>query len=197
MTVAAEARLDLISLNDEMGRELRRLWPMLRGLPMAQLLEALYELLPVIADEYGTGAVALAADWYADQRAAVEVAGVARVVPASLPPLARFEALARWGVDPIIKRSDHVAAEALIEGGMKRTVSNMHRETVMQTAIADPAAMGWRRLGRGETCDFCRLLIGRGAVYTQSTVRFESHDSCRCIAAPSWRSDRKTPIRPR
>ena len=196
MTSAAAARLDVISLHRLLGNRLRQVWPHLAGLPLPQLLDALVELLPLIANEFGDAAAALASDWYEDAREQAEVRGSFTPVLAALPGIARFEALARWGVDPIIKRGDPESAKALIEGGMRRIVSNVHRETIMQSSIADPAALGWRRLGRGETCDFCQMLIGRGAVYTDRTVRFEAHDSCRCIAAPSWRSDRKPRRRP-
>ena len=191
MTSAAEARLDVIGLHRLLGNRLRELWPLLVRLPLPELLDALIDLLPMVADEFGDAAAALAADWYVDARERADVPGRFTPVLAPLPGIARFEALARWGVDPIIKRQDPDAAAALIEGGMRRIVSNVHRETVMQSSTADPAALGWRRLGRGDTCDFCRKLIGRGAVYTDLTVRFEAHDSCKCIAAPSWRSDRK------
>jgi hypothetical protein len=55
----------------------------------------------------------------------------------------------------------------------------------MGSSIADPKARGWMRVGSGR-CDFCRMLIGRGAVYTESTVDFHAHDHCGCGATPAW-----------
>ena len=186
MAGESAARLDMVALHRLLGNHLRTIWPQLAALPLPELLAALMELLPSIAEEFGDAAATLASDWYEDAREKADAPGRFAPILAPLPGLARFEALSRWGVDPIIKRDDPEAARALIEGGMRRIVSNVHRETIMASAIADPAAKGWKRYGHGETCDFCRMLIGRGAVYTDKSVRFKSHDNCRCTAAPEW-----------
>lgn len=64
------------------------------------------------------------------------------------------------------------------------------RSTVMQATNADPRARGWARVGGGSECGFCAMLIGRGAVYSESSANFEAHRSCQCDAEPvfgeSW-----------
>src|SRR5450756_974958 len=50
-------------------------------------------------------------------------------------------------------------------------------------SVADRRARGWARAGTGR-CDFCAMLIGRGAVYTEATANFETHDHCGCVAVP-------------
>lgn len=55
----------------------------------------------------------------------------------------------------------------------------------MRSAAADPRATGWRRVTRGG-CKFCQMLAGRDAVYGAESVRFASHDHCRCQAVPAY-----------
>jgi hypothetical protein len=146
---------------------------------------ALRDVLPALVETYGAAAAALTADWYDDLREEAEVKGRFTAIPADLGDLGA-DALAGWGVGPLYQAEpDWASATTLIEGGLQRRIANASRETVIGSSIADPAARGWKRVGVGG-CDFCRLLIGRGAVYTESTVEFESHDHCRCASAPAW-----------
>ena len=145
------------------------------------------EVLPALGDEYGDAAAALAADYFDEARAEAGVAGDFAPVIAERPARARWEALARWGVDPLYGEAPAwLSAMELIAGGLQRTITDQHRATVADSAIADPQASGWRRVGVGDTCGFCRMLIDRGAVYGEKGVVFKSHDWCNCVASPSW-----------
>ena len=151
----------------------------------AAVADVIYTYVPVIAERYGLAAGALAADWYDELRDAAEVAGYFRAIPAELPGMGRYEALAGWAAT-----KDDV--EALVMGGVQRIIANAHRETVMRSTFADPRAEGWARFARGaETCGFCFLLVSRGAVYTEKTATFGAHDSCDCGAGPIWKGDRR------
>lgn len=152
----------------------------------AAVADVIYTYVPVIAERYGLAAGALAADWYDDMREAAEVAGYFRASPADLPDMGRYEALAGWaaGKDDI---------ETLVSGGVQRIIANAHRETVMQSAYADPRAEGWARFARGaETCGFCYMLVTRGGVFRESTATFGAHDNCDCGAGPVWKGDSRT-----
>lgn len=61
------------------------------------------------------------------------------------------------------------------------------RDTTMATVRADPRITHWRRVSGGKTCDFCAMLISRGAVYKETTVDFRAHDHCGCVAEPEYR----------
>lgn len=65
-------------------------------------------------------------------------------------------------------------------------VNDDGRETIRRNANRDPKASGWRRVAHGETCDFCLMLVGRGGVYRDDTVKFKSHVECNCGAVPDW-----------
>ena len=184
---AAEQRRALVGLNALARRDLFALWQRIASLPADQVRDALIDLLPTIADKYGSAAAALAADWYDEARLAADAAGRFAAVPAPLPTQGRFEALARWGVSPLYQGSpDGAAAFTLIAGGLQRIVADMHRLTVVDNAIRDPKAAGWKRIGVGDNCGFCRMLIDRGHVYTEASVTFRSHDHCNCAASPEW-----------
>jgi len=77
------------------------------------------------------------------------------------------------------------AMERLMFGAAKRHILNGGRQTITETIKAAPDVAGWRRVGAG-SCDFCRMLIGRGEVYSADTARFASHDDCNCSAEPAY-----------
>lgn len=147
----------------------------------AAVADMIVTVVPSIAERYGLAAGSLAADWYEDLREQAEAAGYFQPVIAELPDQGRYESLAAWA-------SDRDATESLVSGGVQRIVANMHRDTVMKSAFADPQAEGWARFARGaETCGFCYMLVSRGAVYTESGVKFGAHDDCDCGAGPIWK----------
>lgn len=187
MTVAAEARQAMIDIATISRRELFNLWQELTSLPPDMLRDALMDLLPGMGDEYGNAAASLAADWYDDLREAAGVPGVFVATPSDPPSAERWQSLVRWGVSPLYQETpDYRGALQLIDGGFQRTVSDRHRLTVVDSTKRDPQAKGWRRVGVGRSCGFCRMLIDRGAVYSGDGVTFRSHDGCNCGAAPSW-----------
>lgn len=149
--------------------------------------DALRDVLPRLVAVYGDAAVALAADWYEDLRDRADVGG-RRFTPvlADLPDRGRTDALARWGVSPLFSAEpDPEAALSKVSGGLQRIIANADRQTIQASSVADPKARGWARAGAGE-CDLCQLLIGRGAVYTEATADFETHDRCGCVAVPEF-----------
>jgi hypothetical protein len=57
---------------------------------------------------------------------------------------------------------------------------------IRESVAADDYAQGWRRVTSGAACGFCRMLAGRGEVYTEATADFASHDHCGCGAEPVY-----------
>ncbi len=72
------------------------------------------------------------------------------------------------------------------KGSLARLVLNAGRETVLRTTSADDKASGFQRVLGGKGCDFCQMLAGRGAVYSEDSVEFEAHDHCGCSAEPIY-----------
>lgn len=157
--------------------------------------EALLDVLPALVDTYGSAAAALAADWYDELRDEVRPAGRFTAIPVALEDTGA-DVLARWGIKPLFAAEpDWDAARSLVAGGLQRRIANASRYTVAGSAVVDPGAAGWQRVGDGSSCAFCRLLISRGAVYEEATAQFASHDHCGCQAAPAWRGE-PVPVKP-
>lgn len=155
------------------------------------LRAALNDVLPALIDTYGTAAASLAADWYDDQRELAGVAGRFTAIPADIPD-SGAHALVGWATS---KATDSTALRSLVLGGLQRRVANFSRLTVTRSALADPAAVGWQRVGSGAcTSGFCDMLIGRGAVYSEATADFAAHDNCKCSAVPAW-GGRPVPVK--
>ena len=188
MATPAELRQALADLNTLAARDLGSLFRSLREGDNAA--EALHDLLPALIDRYGTAAGALAADWYDDLRESLGVGGRFAAIPADAADTGAH-ALVGWALD---EATDDGSLVALLEGGLQRRVVNFGRFTITESSYADPRADGWMRLGQGANCPFCDLLISRGAVYSESTVTFASHDHCNCIAVPAFKG-KPRPVR--
>lgn len=144
---------------------------------------ALESALPIIIDTYGEAAGAVAAEWYDEYRLSLGVPGRFQAIPAPLPANTGAVELLAWA------RATASTPDGMIDliyGGMQRRVSNQARLTVMGAANIDPRSTGWRRIGVGANCAFCDMLISRGDVYDDKSVRFAAHDKCNCQAAPAF-----------
>jgi hypothetical protein len=182
-TLTAAHRRDLAELTGLAQKDLTLIWRDFNTATAAR--DGLIELLPRLVSIYGSAAATLGADWYDEMRDAAAVRGRFRAIPAELPDRGRTDALARWGVGPLFSATpDYDSALTLVSGGLQRIVSNADRESVVRSSVADPKARGWQRVGSGASCGFCSMLLGRGAVYSEATADFESHDHCNCGAEP-------------
>lgn len=176
-------RRDLTALTDTAASDIA---VMFRRFDTAEAArDGLMDLLPRLISVYGSAAVSLAADWYDDLRDAAAPPGRFTAIPADLPGRERTDVLARWAVSPLYGGSGASVAQSLVIGGLQRLIANADRQTVMVSSVADRGAKGWARAGTGQ-CDFCQMLIGRGAVYTEASADFRSHDHCGCVAVPSF-----------
>jgi hypothetical protein len=170
--------------------DLDALWREITG--GADAAEALNDVLPGLVSVYGSAASALAADWYDEVRAEVSPRSRFTAVPADIADVGAYS-LIGWAVDAAV---DDASLRMLIEGGMQRRIANFSRLTVTGSAVSDPAAVGWQRVGNGGcTSGFCDMLISRGAVYSEATASFAAHDNCKCSAVPAW-GGRPVPVKP-
>lgn len=137
--------------------------------------------------QYGQAAAVFAADWYDELRASERVAGAYKAVPVTRSFDVPVEQTVRRAVGTLFTDTPDLTevTRAVSSKVGQYTVDGM-RNTVLDNSIRDPRASGWKRVAHGETCDFCLMLVGRGGVYKESTVRFKSHGGCNCTAAPSW-----------
>jgi len=189
---ATDLRQGVADLSTLANADLAELWRTVSTADEARA--ALEGILPDLADTYGSASATLAADWYDETRDSLKIAGRFTAITADLGDLGGL-ALARWGIGPLFgPEPDWAAAQTLIEGGLQRRIANGARDTITGSSYADPKAIGWQRVGSGE-CAFCAMLIGRGAVYSEGTARFASHDHCKCGAHPAWDNE-PLPVKP-
>ncbi|WP_342800980.1 hypothetical protein [Nocardia sp. No.11] len=174
---------DLVTLAES---DVRDLWRLVQdGGP-----DALYELLPDIVDTYGAAAQSVAADYYEELRETSGVAG--RFAPITeAPATTGTGSLIGWATAEAVSTESF---QSMILGGVQQRIVNQSRDVVRLTSIADPRASGWMRIGSGK-CDFCTMLIRRGAVYTEKSVDFASHPKCGCNAAPAFNREQISAVR--
>lgn len=170
-------------------RDLAELWRLVADGASAEV--ALRDLLPAIITTYGQAGAALAADWYDDLRDKVGASRRFSATPVEADDRGAH-ALIGWA---LTEATDDTSLQQLILGGTQRRIVDHIRYTVTESATADPAAVGWQRVGVGSNCPFCDMLIGRGAVYTEATADFGSHDHCNCQATPAWKGE-PVPVKP-
>lgn len=160
-------------------RDLAALWRAVSSAVEAEA--ALHDVLPGLIDAYGSAAATVAADWYDDLRAKSDVGRRFTAIPHDIRDTGSH-ALVGYALE---RSNTYGSFQALILGGMERRIANFARGTVIDSAIADPSASGWQRVGSGK-CGFCDMLIGRGAVYSEAGADFASHDNCHCHAVPAF-----------
>ncbi|WP_193314955.1 VG15 protein [Georgenia thermotolerans] len=176
----ANAALETLALD-----ALRGFWASLDLSKPEKVRDALVEFLPALTAKYGEVAAVVAADWYDELRASMGVRGRFAAVMAAPVPAAAAVAQVRFGAQHLFTPTPQQTL-AFLEGVASKYVLQPGRDTVQQSAAADPAASGWHRETRHEACDFCRLLAGRGGVYRKATAAFAAHHNCHCVAVPSW-----------
>ncbi|HEY4268307.1 MAG TPA: hypothetical protein VGM94_08965 [Galbitalea sp.] len=175
MTTSLQLRSDIALLNKRMSADIRKLFHQSSD----DTLTALRDLLPSVIDGYGPVAASIAADWYDTYR---EQAGAPKrftAIPGDIAD-SGTQALIGWAT---ATATNDQTFEGFILAGSQRRMANFSRLTVTGSSTADPSARGWQRVGVGE-CDFCAMLLGRGAVYSEATADFAAHDNCHCGAEP-------------
>lgn len=181
-------RRDIRDLNILARADVELLWRMVRDARDAK--EALMDLLPDVVETYGLAAGSIAADYYDDLR---EEVGAPKRFTAIVPDPGdtNTTGLVAWALD---QAQDGDGFRGLIEGGVQKRIANGARNVITTSSIADPSADGWLRIGAGG-CDFCAMLVGRGAVYTEASVDFASHDHCNCSASPAFDTEQVKAVR--
>ncbi|MEV8339218.1 hypothetical protein [Leucobacter sp. NPDC077196] len=155
-----------------------------------ELRDALLEFYPDFVRVYGEQGAELAAEFYDEARSSARVSGTYRASLAAPIPDAQAVGSAKWAIGPAFEENWDTALSQLV-GASTRLIQQQGRDTTLWNTDRDPRAVGWRRETRSESCWFCRMLAGRGGVYTRETVFFAAHDNCRCVTAPAWDQDAK------
>lgn len=181
----AEYRKAQSKVGDLAVKELTQVWKAQDLSRPEQVRDALLEHVPGLTQKYGSAAAALAADWYDLTRADLGVMGRFMATVAPPFPAEGMVAQVRYGAAHLFTPTPEQTLEFLA-GSVQKHSLQPARETIRQASLADPAARGWQRIASGTACEFCVMLEGRGAVYTEESVAFDSHGHCHCTAVPVW-----------
>lgn len=207
----ADQRVALQAVTAAAAADLASEWASLDLADAVAVKQALLDLFPALADEYGPAASELAADVYDSLREAAGITSGYEPQIADLSP--KLDQWARWAADPLFSRQAaaqprdgdlsqavlldrgqadrEAAAFTRAQESVQKAVADQYRATITATAVEDDAADGWQRVVRPGSsdsgpCPFCVLLASRGAVYSTKTVDFAAHGLCHCLAVPAW-----------
>lgn len=166
----------------------------------------LVELVGGAVQVLGEEASQSGAAFYTAHREALEVLGTAplvRVLPDARAVATSLLVTGPIGVKQQVARGVPLAdamasAGNRLSGAAYRHVANAGRGTVAARVRADDSAVAFARRSDGNPCAFCKMLVGRGAVYKADTGRFTQtgsayHDRCGCYVVPVY----DAPARPR
>lgn len=195
------------SQNDLVTLALADLTAFWRTLDLADAVatrDAVLAFLPALVQNYGEIGAALAADFYEELR---DSSAARSVYTAVLPegddvvPLAAVQASGRWAMGSLFGAESLEVAGANtltnLSGVATRQILTPARDVIRLNTARDPDSVGWRRVAQGtETCKFCRMLVGRGNVYSSSSARFAAHDDCDCTAEPAFAGEEWVPLEP-
>lgn len=127
--------------------------------------DRLLALFPEMVSPYVAASSELAAVWYEESRAQVVSGRPFTPVVVAGVASGQSSALVRHSLTPLFQGSTSTVL-SLLAGGTQRMVANGARDTIMQSAIADPVRVGYARIPRPGCCAFCGMLASRGAVYS-------------------------------
>ena len=148
--------------------------------------DALLTFIPILTAAYGEAAATVAADWYDELRADSTATGRYTATMAPVVAADVVQKRTRFG-------ASHLFTDApdgmlpFLEGIVDEYVLQPGRDTVSTSASEDAKAR-WAVVPSGaNTCEFCAMLAGRGAVYHQEVDSFHAH--CNCVATPIWEDE--------
>jgi hypothetical protein len=196
---ASEQQAAQIGLVTVMLRDFAKIWRLLNPQALDRSLPAWIAAVHAVVARYGPMAAVLAADHYAEVRAAARAPGTFTAPLPDSPDEQYVNAAMRWatrnlwGRDTATLPERAAVAERVSGAAASKLVTDMARATVTDAVQADPEAIGWARVAKPTACAFCRLLATRGGVYTSVTVKFRAHNGCSCTAEPVLKGQRWEP----
>lgn len=152
----------------------------------------LIELVKLLQNTYGPVSAEAAAQYYGilrDQAGSLAQFQI-RTIPGLVP--GEVDGSARWATQPLFDENRDEALKRS-QGTLERLTKEWGRRTFMWNIRNDPSQPGYARVPTGrDTCAFCRMLAGRGAVYFRDTVTSTAdmewyHDHCDCQMVAVWK----------
>lgn len=141
--------------------------------------------------QFSNASASLAAQDYAERRAAAGIRSRFTVPHAPAPTVEHFDRTLGYVY------GDPQAIEDRMVAAFTRLAQQSGRLTVVDAVRDDKLARAWARETRGDCCYFCALMAARGAVYKSEAAAgasandkftgdgaFKFHNNCHCVAVP-------------
>lgn len=80
-----------------------------------------------------------------------------------------------------------------VSGSVTSLVFDGARQALMSAVGRDDQAEGWQRVTAADPCEFCLMRAMCGPVFSASTVEFEAHTHCACMAEPVYQGSSPPP----
>jgi len=184
MSAPSSAQASQAGLAVVVTREVDQAWHLLNPSDLQSTLPQFKTAVLALSHRYGLASGALAAQFYQQMRRDAGIRGRAPLLVADPARAEQVNRVIDWATGPLWGQSDVPAAQTKVRGAAEKMVLDVGRRTIIDTVHHDPAATAWARIAEPGACEFCVLLAGRGSIYKQDTAGFQSHDHCRCHAAP-------------
>lgn len=190
--LALAHRQQTIALRARTLRDATRLWPLLNPRRMDETFPEWLAMHSTLIRRDHRQAAALASTYLKAARLSSGVSGDAVIRLADGLPIDQIEAsmstTARAGFYKALRTGrtvEEAQRVALVRtlGSTGRLVLQGSRDTVRGSLSADRVGRGWQRIAGAGACSFCKMLAGRGAIYSADTADFAAHDHCGCSVA--------------
>lgn len=129
--------------------------------------DGLIETYPELMRPFIASSSQVAAQWYSELRESAGIAGGFDPVIAPDVPDEQLAAGVRYSLSPVFTPQQFIGSDVLtlLAGFTQKMIANQGRETVTNSALADPVRVGYARIPKAGCCAFCGLMASRGAVY--------------------------------
>lgn len=200
---ATEAqRLGQLRIQARTTADVLAVWPLLSMDDLFGTWEAFEAALLAIIGVHSAESAGLAAEYYRAFRFAEGIGGTPTVRIAPTEPVDDIVRSLRYvgpvNTEKLLAANRADAAQVMftnVSGETSRQVLNRGRDTLVGSVAADPQALGWARVTDSNPCSFCRMLGGRGPVYSQQRGGFSAHGHCGCSLEPVYSQDQPWPGR--
>lgn len=183
-----ELRREYEAIRRSVEGDLRNFWSYVDLSNPDRAAKAFNSYVPLLVQQYSDVAATVAAEWYDDMRAGEGVPGRFRARPEDSPYQEASRGMSGRAAGELFTENPERALAIATAKAPKYALA-AGRQTVIRSTDRDPRARGWKRVTSASPCKFCRMLAGRGAVYSKSSVHFAAHGECGCASTPEWDPD--------
>ena len=178
-------------------------WPLLDVENLDRTLPGWAEATTAVIQLEHEAAVAVAAGYYREFRAAEAGRAYTGAVPAAGFDDESVRRRMLWAAPSKISEQIRLGrptsqavrnASAFVARYAQQITVDGARRTVVAAAEGDAAALGWARATSNDPCAFCAMQAARGPVFTsRATADFESHIGCACTPEPVYSRSQEWP----